>query len=62
MRKAIERLEKKHGLTFEKEYFEEAIQSNRVGRGFWDGCILSWPAKGLGYAYIVNHDGEIWKK
>lgn len=62
MRKAIERLEKRHGITFKKEYFVESTPENRAGRGFWDGCVLSWPVESLGTAYMVNHDGEVWKQ
>lgn len=59
MRKAIERYEKKVGVTMHKEFFVEHMPENRVGHGFYDGCQLSCdhvPALNR----IVNHDGEIF--
>lgn len=57
MQKAIEKVEKKYG-EMEKRFFVEAIPSNRVGRGFYDGCELHCPI--LGRTVIVNHNGEIF--
>ena len=58
MRKAIERYEKKVG-EMDKEFFVESYPGNRVGRGFFDGCLLSCkicPSLNR----IVSHDGEIF--
>lgn len=57
MRKAIERIEKKYG-KMNKDYFIETIESNRVGRGFYDGCVLHCPI--LQKTIIVNHFGEVF--
>jgi len=57
MRKAIERVEKKSG-GMDKHFFVERDECNRVGRGFYDGCILS--DRLLQRSIIVNHEGEIF--
>lgn len=59
MRKTIEMMERKYG-ELEKEYFVEPIESNRVGRGFWDGCRLTSPVKSVYINIIVAHDGTWW--
>lgn len=58
MRKAIERYEKKAG-PMQKDFFVESDPMNRVGRGFYDGCVLYSP----GFPTLtrtVNHQGEIF--
>lgn len=59
MRKTIEMIERKYG-KLDKEYFVETIESNRVGRGFWDGCRLTSPLKSVHINIIVAHDGTWW--
>lgn len=57
---AIAKCEKQYG-ELEKDFFVEPIESNRVGRGFYDGCQLTCKIlKSL--SIIVNHDGEIFKQ
>lgn len=59
MEKTIERLEKKYG-KLNRDYFVENIVSNRVGRGFYDGCELTCDViKSLDI--IVAHDGTWYK-
>lgn len=59
MRQTIQRMERKYG-ELEKEYFVEPIESNRVGRGFWDGCRLTSNVKSVYINIIVAHDGTWW--
>lgn len=48
-------MEKKWG-KLNKDYFVETIESNRVGRGFYDGCTLTCDIlKNL--HIVVAHDG-----
>lgn len=57
MRKAIEKLERKHG-SLNKRFFVERNECVRVGRGFYDGCRLTDPIiKSLDF--VVSHDGTI---
>lgn len=59
MEATIERLEKKYG-KLNRDYFVEQIVSNRVGRGFYDGCELTCDIlKGL--HIVVDHDGTYYK-
>lgn len=59
MEATIERLEKKYG-KLNRDYFVEQIISNRVGRGFYDGCELTCDIlKGL--HIIVAHDGTYFE-
>lgn len=57
MKKSIRRLTKKYG-TFEINYGVEPIESNRVGRGFWDYAELHCPI--LKRDWVINHAGEIY--
>jgi len=55
MEATITRLEKKYG-KLNRSYFVEAIEENRVGRGFYDGCDLTCDIlKNL--HLVVAHDG-----
>lgn len=55
MEATIEKMEKKFG-ALNRDYFVEPIESNRVGRGFYDGCTLTCDViKSL--HIIVAHDG-----
>lgn len=57
MRKAIEKLERKHG-SLNKRFFVERNECVRVGRGFYDGCRLTFTfIKSL--VFVVAHDGTI---
>ena len=48
-------MEKKWG-KLNRDYFVETIESNRVGRGFYDGCTLTCDIlKNL--HIVVAHDG-----
>jgi len=59
MQATIARMEKKWG-KLNKDYFVEAIVSNRVGHGFYDGCTLTSDIlKGL--HITVAHDGSYYK-
>lgn len=59
MEATIAKLEKKYG-KLNSEYFVEAIESNRVGRGFYDGCTLTCDIiKSLNI--VVAHDGSYYK-
>ena len=52
-------MEKKYG-ELQKDYFVETIESNRVGRGFYDGCTLTCNIlKSL--HIVVAHDGTYYK-
>lgn len=55
MEATIARMEKKYG-KLNRDYFVEPIASNRVGRGFYDGCTLTCDIlKNL--HIVVAHDG-----
>lgn len=55
MEATIARMEKKWG-KLNRDYFVESIESNRVGRGFYDGCTLTCDIlKNL--HIVVAHDG-----
>lgn len=55
MEATIAKLEKKYG-KLNRDYFVETIESNRVGRGFYDGCTLTCNIlKNLNI--VVAHDG-----
>ena len=54
---AIAKVEKKYG-ELDKEFFVERIESNRVGRGFYDGCQLTSNIL-QSVNIIVAHDGTI---
>lgn len=57
MRKAIEKLERKFG-KLNKRFFVERNEGVRVGRGFYDGCRLTFTfIKSLDF--VVAHDGTI---
>ena len=59
MQATIARMEKKYG-ELQKDYFVETIESNRVGRGFYDGCTLTCNIlKSL--HIVVAHDGTYYK-
>ena len=59
MEATITRMEKKYG-KLNRNYFVEAIESNRVGRGFYDGCTLTCDIlKSLNI--VVAHDGSYYK-
>lgn len=59
MQATIARLEKKYG-KLNKAYYVEAIESNRIGRGIYDGCTLTCDIfKGLHIE--VSHDGTYYK-
>ena len=55
----IARLEKKYG-ELEKDFFVEAIESNRVGGGFYDGCTLT-DKRIQSLNIVVAHDGSYYK-
>ena len=55
MKKTIARLERRFG-KLNKYYYVEPYKSNRVGRGFYDGCTLTCDT--LKSLHIeVAHDG-----
>ena len=54
---AIAKVEKKYG-ELDKYFFVERIESNRVGRGFYDGCQLTSNIL-QSVNIIVAHDGRI---
>lgn len=57
MRKAIAKLERKFG-KLNKRFFVERNKGERVGRGFYDGCRLTFTfIKSL--VFVVAHDGTI---
>lgn len=57
MRKGIEKLERKFG-KLNKRFFIERNEGERVGRGFYDGCRLTFTfIKSLDF--VVAHDGTI---
>lgn len=57
MRKAIATLERKFG-KLNKRFFVERNKGERVGRGFYDGCRLTFTfIKSLDF--VVAHDGTI---
>lgn len=57
MRKGIEKLERKFG-KLNKRFFVERNEGERVGRGFYDGCRLTFTfIKSLDF--VVAHDGTI---
>ena len=59
MQATIARMEKKWG-KLNKDYFVETIESNRVGRGFYDGCTLTCDIlKNL--HIVVAHDGTYYQ-
>lgn len=60
MCKTIARLEKKYGGTLEKDFFVENDPRVRVGRGFYDGCVLSDNILKSLYI-VVSHDGTYVK-
>lgn len=60
MLKSIARLEKKYGGTLEKDFFIEKDPRVRVGRGFYDGCVLSDNILKSLYI-VVSHDGTYVK-
>lgn len=56
MEATIARMEKKWG-KLNREYVVELNESNRVGRGYYDGCILTCDIlKSL--HIVVSHDGS----
>lgn len=59
MEATIERMEKKYG-KLNRDYFVETIESNRVGRGFYDGCTLTCDIIKSLYI-VVSHDGTWYK-
>lgn len=54
---AIAKVEKKYG-ELDKEFFVERLETNRVGRGFYDGCQLTSNIL-QSVNIIVSHDGTI---
>lgn len=54
---AIAKVEKKYG-ELDKEFFVERNETNRVGRGFYDGCHLTSNIL-QNVNIIVAHDGTI---
>lgn len=60
MQATIAMLEKKYG-KLNKDFFVEAIEQNRVGRGFYDGCELTCDIIKNLYI-VVAHDGTWYKK
>lgn len=59
MEATIAKMEKKYG-KMNRDYFVEQIESNRVGRGFYDGCELTCDTiKSL--SIVVAHDGTYHK-
>ena len=54
---AIAKVEKKYG-ELDKEFFVERLETNRVGRGFYDGCQLTSNIL-QSVNIIVAHDGTI---
>lgn len=54
---AIAKVEKKYG-ELDKEFFVERLETNRVGRGFYDGCQLTSNIL-QSVNIIVDHDGTI---
>ena len=59
MEATIERLEKKYG-KLNRDYFVEAIEANRVGRGFYDGCTLTCDII-QSLNIVVAHDGTYYQ-
>lgn len=57
MLRSIEKIEKKYG-KFIKKYDIEAIEENRVGRGFYDFCDMKCPYTNM--QFTVSHTGEIF--
>lgn len=60
MSNTIVRLEKKYGGTLEKDFFVENDPRVRVGRGLYDGCILTDNILKSLYI-VVSHDGTYVK-
>lgn len=54
---AIAKVEKKYG-ELDKEFFVERLETNRVGRGFYDGCQLTSNIL-QSVNIIIAHDGTI---
>ena len=59
METTIAKLEKKYG-KLNKDYLVETIESNRVGRGFYDGCTLTCDII-QSLNIVVAHDGTWYK-
>ena len=59
MEATIARMEKKWG-NLNRDYFVESIYRNRVGRGFYDGCVLTSDIL-MNLTIVVAHDGT-WSK
>lgn len=57
MRKSVEKMERKFG-KLQKNYGVEPIESNRVGRGFYDYCQLTSDIL-KSFNVTVAHDGTI---
>jgi hypothetical protein len=55
---AIAKVEKKYG-ELDKYFFVEWYETNRVGRGFYDGCQLTSNIL-QSVNIIVAHDGTIY--
>lgn len=66
MRKSIERIEKKFPYLATEEakkrrrYGVEYLESNRVGRGFYDYCLIIDQYAG-GERFAVGHNGTIMR-
>lgn len=59
MEATIAKMEEKYG-KLNRDYFVETIETNRVGRGFYDGCTLTCDTiKSLNI--VVAHDGSYYK-
>ena len=54
---AIAKVEKNYG-ELDKEFFVERLETNRVGRGFYDGCQLTSNIL-QNVNIIIAHDGTI---
>ena len=59
MEATIAKMEKKYG-KLNHDYFVETIEENRVGRGFFDGCMLTCDIL-MGLHIVVAHDGTYYK-
>lgn len=59
MEATIARMEKKWG-KLNRDYFVKPIYRNRVGNGFYDGCILTSEIL-TNPTIVVCHDGTWYK-
>lgn len=62
MRKAIERLEKRHGKG-KKDFYNHTIyrESSIKKRGFFDVCHIEFDKTSVLFYFLVTHDGKVYK-